>query len=516
MKKIVDSQQMKQIDDYAIETIGIPSLVLMENAANQVVHHMADHISQEDIILVACGSGNNGGDGMAIARILLNRGYQVDVFFAGKESSLTTETAKQMAIIEKLDMVIWDSIDEINISNYTIVVDALIGIGLQADLSDDYMTVVNKINEHEGLVFAVDMPTGISADNGKVMKAAVQADYTISFGYRKIGQLLFPGSDYCGEVSIADIGFPPVAMESVSSHYYSYDQSDLATVPRRKAYSNKGTFGRVLVIAGSENMSGAAYLSAKAAYRTGAGFVEVLTTESNRNIIQAQVPEAVLTTYNPDLLDDVDEKNKIKEAILRSDTVVIGPGIGIQETSHQLLDLVTLYVENPVVFDADAINVMSNYYDTFPLLRNNTCVRLNEFSNTLPAQSIITPHLKELARLMDRSVSDLQDNLLTTADQCAKDSNLIYAIKDARTIVTHDHERYINDSGNSGMATAGSGDVLTGIIAGLLAQGLEPFEAAKLAVYIHGLAGDQAAKEKNEYSMMASDIIEALHVVLKR
>ena len=212
----------------------------------------------------------------------------------------------------------------------------------------------------------------------------------------------------------------------------------------------------------------------------------------------------------------MDEKNKIKEAILRSDTVVIGPGIGIQETSHQLLDLVTLYVENPVVFDADAINVISNYYDTFPLLRNNTCVRLNEFSNTLPAQSIITPHLKELARLMDRSISDLQDNLLTTADQCAKDSSLIYAIKDARTIVTHDHERYINDSGNSGMATAGSGDVLTGIIAGLLAQGLEPFEAAKLAVYIHGLAGDQAAKEKNEYSMMASDIIEALHVVLKK
>ena len=513
MKKLVNSNQIKKIDSYSIETIGIPSLVLMENAANQVVTTMQKNITKEDIILVICGSGNNGGDGLAIARILLNLGYQVDVFFAGKEASMTEETQKQMTIIENLDMVIWNAIDEINFANYTILVDALVGIGLTEKLTDAYKQIVEKMNHHEGSIYAVDMPTGISADDGKIMGIAVKADYTITFGHHKIGQVLFPGSDYCGKLIVSDIGFPPVAMDSIHSKYYSYDKKDLEKLPKRKAYSNKGTFGRVLVIAGSENMSGAAYLSAKAAFRTGAGFVEILTTESNRSIIQTQIPEAVLTTYNPEQLNE--EKEKIKKSVQQADTVVIGPGIGVSKESHQLLDLVTLYVEPPVVYDADAINLISEYYNTFPLLRNNTCSRLNEFSNTLPPYSIITPHLKELARLMDKDVRELQDNLLDTADRCANDSKLIYAIKDARTIVTHKDDRYINHSGNSGMATAGTGDVLTGIIAGLLAQGLEPFEAAKMAVYIHGLAGDYAASQKNEYSLIATDIIEALGEVMK-
>ncbi|UJF16121.1 NAD(P)H-hydrate dehydratase [Jeotgalibaca sp. MA1X17-3] len=515
MKKLVTRTQMKAIDSYSIEKIGIPSMVLMENAANEVVRIMEKKITPKDIILIVCGSGNNGGDGLAAARILSNSGYQVDVFFAGKRDQLTTESRQQLTIVENLDIVIWNSIDEINFSNYTILVDALFGIGLNRDIEGTFAQVIQQMNEHESYIYALDIPSGISADHAKVLGTAVKADVTITFGFAKIGQVLHPGNHYVGELKIVDIGFPPSALESIDSNYVSYDEYDLSHIPTRKQHSHKGSFGRVLIIAGSENMSGAAYLSAKAAYRTGAGLVEILSTDVNRIILQTQLPEAILTTYNPDQLEDKAEKEKIKKAIQRADAVVIGPGIGVTESSKQLLDITTLYLEKPTVFDADAINLIADFYNSFPLMRDHPYVRLNEFSHTLPPQSIITPHLKELARLMDKSVSYIEDQLLEVVDLCTTDSQLIYAIKDARTLVGYDQERYINNSGNSGMATAGSGDVLTGIIAGLLAQGTEPFQATKLAVYIHGLAGDYAAKQTSEYTMMASDIIEALDSILK-
>ena len=462
-----------------------------------------------------CGSGNNGGDGFAAARVLSNSGYQVDVFFAGKRDQLTTESRQQLTIIENLDIIIWNAIEEINFSNYTIFVDALVGIGLNRDIEGTFAEVIQQMNEQESYIYALDIPSGISADDAKVLGTAIKADVTITFGFAKIGQILHPGNHYVGQLKIVDIGFPLSALESIDSNYVSYDEYDLSHIPKRNQHSHKGSFGRVLIVAGSQNMSGAAYLSAKAAYRTGAGLVEILTTDVNRTILQTQLPEAILITYNSNQLEDKAVKEKIKKVVQRADAVVIGPGIGITESSKQLLDITTLYLEKPTVFDADAINLIADFYDTFPLMRNHPYVRLNEFSHTLPPQSIVTPHLKELARLMGKSVSYIEDQLLEVADLCTTDSELIYAIKDARTLVGYDQDRYINNSGNSGMATAGSGDVLTGIIAGLLAQGTDPFQAAKLAVYIHGLAGDYAAEQKSEYTMMASDIIDALDHIFK-
>lgn len=261
-------------------------------------------------------------------------------------------------------------------------------------------------------------------------------------------------------------------------------------------------------------MSGAAYLSALAAYRTGAGLVEIMTVESNRLILQGQLPEAILTTINPDLLDTTEEKEKIKQAVGRSDVIVMGPGLGVSDKAKKVLDLVTLYAQVPLIVDADAINIAARYYNTFPLMRGNTCMRLNELNNSLPKGTILTPHLLELARLMDQPVSDIQDNLLNTADTCTNDTDLIYVLKDARSVVAYEDERYLNYSGNNGMATAGTGDVLTGILAALIAQGMDSFEAAKLGVYIHGLAGDVAAAKKNRYSMIASDVVNGLEDVL--
>ena len=239
-----------------------------------------------------------------------------------------------------------------------------------------------------------------------------------------------------------------------------------------------------------------------------------MTVESNRLILQAQLPEAILTTLNPDLLDTVDEIEKIKQAVGRADVIVMGPGLGVSEKARKLLDLVTLHADVPLIVDADAINLAAHFYNTFPLMRGNTCLRLNELNNSLPKGSILTPHLLELARLMDKPMSEVQDNLLNTADACTTDNDLVYVLKDARSVVAFGGERYINYSGNNGMATAGTGDVLTGILAALIAQGMNSFEAAKLGVYIHGLAGDVAANKKNRYSMIASDVVSGLEDVL--
>lgn len=515
MKKLMNSEQMKAIDNFSIEQMGIPAMVLMENAANQVVRTMEENISKEDIILAVCGSGNNGGDGLAVARVLMNHGYQVDVLFAGSRKKLSKEAAQQLGIIEKMEVVVWDSLDEMNLANYTVIVDALFGIGLDRNIIGSYAEIIEKMNQYEGLVYSLDIPSGIRADDGKVMGTAVKADKTITFGCEKLGQLLYPGSSYTGDLRVVDIGFPAKALDKVPTRWTSYQVEDLNQIPIRSAHSHKGTFGRVLIIAGSENMSGAAFLSAKAAYRTGTGLVEILTPQENREILQVQLPEAILTTYDPEQLDERSEKDKIKAAVGRASAVVIGPGIGTTEASHKLLDITTLHLDAPAVFDADAINVTAQYYNTFPLMVRNSYVRLTEFAHSLPPGTIVTPHLKELSRLMDINLADVQENLLDAADQCTLDSELIYAIKDARSLVCYREERYLNTSGNSGMATAGSGDVLTGILAGLLAQGMEPYEAAKVGVFLHGLAGDAAAKRYSEYSMIASDIIESLGEVLR-
>lgn len=515
MRKLVNQKQMKTIEQYTIDVIGIPSLVLMENAAIQFVGVMTKHTSDEGRILVVCGIGNNGGDGYAIARILANKGYRVDLFSAGDPTQMSTEAHQQSEIIKQLDLTILDDLTEVDFSNYTTVVDALFGIGLNGELEQPYTDLITQINAFEGLIFAVDMPSGLSADTGKVMGVAVKADYTVTFSYEKIGQSLFPASSYCGKLIIVDIGIPQQALEQTETTYHTFDKTDLSKLPKRQAYSNKGTFGKVLIIAGAENMSGAAFLSAKAAYRTGAGLVEILTPEANRVILQTQLPEAILTTYDPENISEKNEKERIKRTIQQADHVVIGPGISTSEATHKLLDLVTLYLTKPVVFDADAINLTANYYNTFPMMRNNSCVRVNELSNSLPPQSIVTPHLKELARLLDRPIMDIQENLLGVADSVTQDSDLIFVMKDTRTIVTYDSDRYINHSGNNGMATGGTGDVLTGIIAGLLVQGCPPPEAAKLGVYIHGLAGDIAAEKVSSRSLLASDVIEALGDVFK-
>jgi len=517
---VVDSKDMKKIDDYTVEVIKIPALVLMERAACKVTDVMKRLIQKSDRILVVCGPGNNGGDGIAAGRILYLQGYHVAILFIGEEAKATEQTRAQLDIIRNLGITLENNN---KLHEYNIIIDAIFGVGLCRPITGEYEAIINEINrlncdssvdmnQSSHLVFSVDIPSGISADSGRIMNTAVRANYTITFGFQKLGMLLYPGAEYAGEITVADIGFPLIAAKQADLNTFFYVPEDLNRLPVRKNYSHKGTYGKVLIIAGSKGMSGAAYLSAKAAYKTGAGIVKVLTASDNRVILQTSLPEALFTAYDNEEMDSKEREEELFAAIHWASVIVIGPGLGQSDRAAELLNIVIKEAKVPVIIDADGLNLLSKeldcgYQDIFS--------RWNHLSEILKDDTILTPHLMELSRMTGIPVSEITNNVIDTAGQNSY-NNLIVAIKDARTVVTHQRSKYINVSGNNGMATGGSGDVLTGIIAALIAQGMAPYDATCLAVYVHGLAGDFAAGEKGTYSLMAGDIINSIEKILNR
>ncbi|MBP3576483.1 MAG: NAD(P)H-hydrate epimerase, partial [Lachnospiraceae bacterium] len=286
MKYALGSGQMKAIDRYTIETVGIPSMVLMEKAAMAVVRHTKELCSEKDTILAVCGYGNNGGDGIAAARILFMEGYHVAIYMVGEKERATKETKQQMKIAKKIGV---PMLRKVKWEEYTVIVDAVFGIGLTRAVAGEFRKIVESINNSEAKVVAVDIPSGVSADDGKVLGIAVKADVTVTFGYQKVGCLLFPGSECAGRVFVEDIGFANGGLSEAPKRFY-FDEEPGALLPIRQKNSNKGTYGKVLVIAGSKNMSGAAYFAATAAYRMGSGLVRILTAQENREILQRQIP----------------------------------------------------------------------------------------------------------------------------------------------------------------------------------------------------------------------------------
>ncbi len=503
MEYLLDSKQAKAVDTYTIQKTGIPSLVLMERASLAVAEHvrsMADKINgKKTPVLAVCGKGNNGGDGIAAARILFCMGYPAAVLMGGGCDRLSEDAGRQLEIARKIGVPVFDENDLIP-GETQIIIDALFGIGLTRDITGafaDRITQINRVHEAGCKVCSVDIPSGIHTDTGKVMGTAVKADITVTFGWRKLGMILYPGAVFSGTVYCEDIGFDPGAISVVKPEWMTYKQDDLMRLPGRDPGANKGTYGRVLVIAGSRNMAGAAAFCAAAAYRTGCGLVTVFTPECNREIIQQRVPEAVLKTY------DEDERNfsDLRQLLDRHQAVVIGPGLGMSETSHLLVQAVLGQVSVPVIIDADALNIVAE--DVSVLQK---CI----------SPKVLTPHMLELSRLTGTNIQDLKENRREICEDFRHQNGVICISKDARTAVFDGSDQiYLNTSGNEGMATGGSGDALSGIIAGLIAQKMSAADAAKLGVYIHGLAGDMAAREKGARSMIASDIITSLIQVLK-
>ncbi len=505
MRILVDSRQMKQCDGNTIEHFGMSSLVLMERAAMGVVEEIEKCLpasSAANGILLVCGYGNNGGDGLAIARLLWQKGYAVTVVMPLGENKISEETRVQMGILQKYRIPIESRIPN---REFDMVVDALFGIGLTRELTGLYLEYVLEMNEMRGKKVAVDIPSGIHGDSGAVMGAGFYADITVTFAFAKLGLLLFPGAQYVGEIIVKEIGIDRCSFLEEKPNTFCLDEGDLCEIPSRKTRSNKGSYGRVLTIAGQKNMAGAAFLSAKASYLTGAGLVKVLAPEENRVILQHLLPEAILATYQetPESAQssDAEAPTNLQESLAWASVVVAGPGLGTGEQAQAIVRKIIDCVEVPLILDADGLNIVAEHPEW-----------LKETKGTV----IVTPHLGEMSRLIGKDVTDIQSRLLQTAKEFAQDYQVICVLKDARTVTALPSGiAWVNASGNNGMATAGSGDVLTGIIAGLIAQGMEPQYAASMGVYLHGLAGEAQTEYRGTYGLMARDILEGIVCVLR-
>lgn len=497
MKYIVSGSEMARIDEYTTSIIGIPQMVLMERAALAVYDFIAEKFGKSAKVLVAVESGNNGGDGIAVARMLDQAGYDVEVYWVNGLSSASDGFDRQYAIAKKLNV---KFTDEILDSGYDIVIDGIFGVGLSRAVTGKQAEAINALNDIDAYKIAIDIPSGIDSYTGFVLGTAFRADATITFGFMKQGLLLAMGYEYGGKVTVADIGFPAQAVDFVRPTLYTYDENDVDNLlPYRKSDSHKGSFGKIGVIGGSMNMAGAVMFAAESAYRMGCGLVRVCTVEENRHILQTALPEAMLTTY------DKTDKNSVREALKDvcswADVIVLGPGLGTEEYASYIVEKVLRTYNKTIILDADGLNIVARDIELLDLTE---------------AQVIVTPHLMEMSRLTGVKLSDIKENKYEIARKFANRHHVVVVLKDARTIVSNGEvQAYMNTTGNNGMATGGSGDVLSGVIAGLCGQGMDCFDAAKLGVCMHGLAGQEAAISKGRYSMIARDIVKSITKVLE-
>lgn len=539
MRYITDAKEAKQIDNISINEIGIPSLVLMERAALGVVEEIekvygklsanacvkrktednflnsqrckksAELKNVNSKILVVAGMGNNGADGVAAARMLEHDGIKTAIKLVGNIEHASEEMKKQLEIAKNLGI---SFVTDMKKNEYDIIVDAIFGIGLSREITGEYREIIEKINGSNSYIVSVDISSGVDATDGKILGTAVKADMTVTFGNLKRGMLLFPGAVYSGEIKVKDIGFPDKAVESVSPKAYTFEKNDLyCMLPQRKMRTNKGSYGKVLVIAGCEAMCGACYFSAAAAYRAGCGLVRVLTAKENMQILKTKLPEAIVGSYDEEFEDGIDftPKKEVEEAIGWADVIVIGPGLGKSIKAKSLVKRILKVKDKTVVIDADGLNILAEFIEN-----------KEQGLDNLGTNFILTPHLKEMSRLAGKTTDEIKNDMPYYATAQAE-CNIV--LKDARTVVGEgrnipDGKIYINTSGNNALATGGSGDVLSGIIAGIAAQDIKmkPALAAAFGVYVHGLTAEKYTETKSRYSMTASDIIDMLQDVMPR
>lgn len=498
MKYLVKAKEMKQFDRNTIEHFGILSEVLIERAALAAFEELQKKLQPAQTrILIVCGNGNNGADGLALARLLHLAGAEVTTLLLGDRTKATPENKKELQINEAYGILSVTDPDQLQTENWDVVVDALFGVGLSRKIEGEFARYIERINAIDAWKLALDIPSGVNSDQGTIMGIAFLADLTVTFSYEKLGMRLYPGQDCCGEIICREVGINDPSFLDYKPTTLALEKTDRKLIPKRANRGNKGTFGKILIIAGSACLAGAAVFSAKAAYKSGAGMVKILTVEENRQILQTLVPEAILSVYSPKKIDF----SLLTTDMQWADVIVCGPGLGKSQEADKLVRFVLKNAAVPVVFDADALNLLAKDVDL--LLAPHT-------------ELVLTPHLGEMARLTGNTIGYIQDALIGCAEEFARAYNVIVALKDARTVTAIPYNStYVNLSGNNGMATAGSGDALTGVIAALIAQGLQPGIAAPLGVFLHGLAGDLVAEEKGVQGLMVSDLIEKLPFVFK-
>jgi len=506
MMEAVTSKQMYDIDRRAVEETGIPEIVLMENAGVKVFESIKESFGLPRAVCVISGRGNNGGDGAVAARHLSNAGSDVRFFIVGGKNDLKNSSKINISILEKVGIKVNEltktddmSYLEETLKNCDLVIDAIFGIGLKDDISGiskDTIDLVNKNKRHSDnrqnyRVVSIDIPSGIDADSGQIKGVCINADMTVTLHLPKTGLLVSPGLENTGKLVVADIGIPyaPANTKHTSGRFTTANTIK-GLFKFRKTDSNKGNYGKILLIAGSTGMAGAAIMCARAALRSGAGLVYLSVPKSLQNHVNCAVPEAIT-------LSDL-SVSKIKAMGL--DAIAIGPGLGLSKKRF-VKDLIKANLPVPLVIDADALNSISDAPLVLRSRKNPT---------------IVTPHPGELSRMMKLSVNKIQDNRVDTALKAAATYKTIVILKGANTVIADPAGEYhINTTGNPAMAAAGMGDVLTGMITALIGQGITTEDAAIAGTFLHGAAGDVVASLKGETGIIAGDIIEALPYLMK-
>ena len=489
--KILTSEQMQNIDRRATEGFGVPSIVLMENAALAVIDAIQAHFPGIDRAAIFCGTGRNGGDGFAIARHLENRGVVPVILIVGDRAKIAGDALTNFIICQRLSIPIYDITDADHVedafahaSDADIVVDAIFGTGLNRAPEGVHAEVIRVIAEMRLPVVAVDLPSGANASSNEVFDPCVQAEVTVTFAAPKICHVFEPAATYCGEVIVADISIPEAALEDEGPLLSLLTPKDIQPlIAPRLPQTHKGTYGHAGVIGGSPGRSGAAVLCARGAIRMGAGLVTVMTDGETAKLVHAASAESM--TYSG---------NDIREFLQKKSAVVIGPGLPDHERAYTWVRATVESIDLPMIIDASALNAFA--------------VRVSEI-NPDGKPRVITPHPGELARLIGSDTATINADRINAARQAARASKCVVVLKGFQSLIAEpDGQVYVNPTGNPGMAAGGMGDVLAGMIVALLARGDDPAEAACAAVYLHGLAGDILKEESGDIGLAALDLAE--------
>jgi len=505
MKPVLKAHEMRNIDSYTIKDVGIPGAVLMERAALSVVDEVGDLLNgfRGKKIVVFCGSGNNGGDGFAASRELLIKGSEVIIYVCTKKEKISGDARLNLDVLEKQKFKpkYIQSTDEISGDDLAcdVIIDALLGTGIEGAVRGLYKEVIDIINATGVPVIAVDIASGLNCDTGAYEGACIKAERTVTMAAYKRAHVISPGREMSGRVIVADIGFPPGAFKRENIRVNLIERSDVKRLfPKRERTFHKGDAGKLFILSGSVGMTGAAALLSLASLRIGAGLAVLGIPKSLNTILEAKLTEVMTYPLPETLYKSFSQKGKKKilEMTDWADVIAIGPGISRKEETLKLIVDLLKVVEKPIVLDADGI---------FPFHAHKEVLKNSK------ADLIITPHHGELAHLIGEKIETLEKDRIGIAMQVAQELELTLLLKGSPTLIaTSDGDCFISDSGNPGMASGGSGDVLTGMIGGLAAQGLNCAHAGLCAAYIHGIAGDLAARKFGEPGLIAGDILDCI------
>lgn len=519
MIPVLTPKQMQEIDSFTINKIGIPGCVLMENAGNGVVDQITKKYGSiiSKSFLIICGKGNNGGDGFVVARYLHNLGAKVTCLVLCDFKEIKGDAAINFKILRKIikDEQASKSLKLLPLTNlkmlpklkgFDFIVDAIFGTGFSGKLSDYYLQIIKWVNNQNLPVISIDIPSGVNGETGSVLTTAIKSDLTVTMGYKKTGLLIGKSVDYINDLKLIDISIPNYLIQKKKLKTFEVELGDVNKVfPKRLKTVHKYSVGKVLVLAGSVGYTGAATLASLATIKTGAGAVILCAPNKVYSILAKKLTEVMVFP-----LDSTNEGSialssysALKKHLEWADVLVIGPGISLNsETSELVLKIISEF-ESTMVIDADAITILSK--------------KLEVLKKKKSKEIILTPHLGEFSRLVKLKTEEIENNKLFISKEFAKENNVVLVLKGAPSItVTNDGYVFINSTGNPGMATAGSGDVLSGIIAGLSAQGLNPVQAAYSGVFLHGLSGDIAKDYRGIKSLTASDILQFIPEAIKK